>query len=137
MRFGRFFAAPLSRTTLFVSLCEIFLLRAFAPLREIFSSPRLSATINRPLCCTMATLSCWARKGRSSMNLEKFTDRAKGFLQAAQQIAIRMNHQPIATATHATAHLAVTQGRAAVLSPTRAGVTLRDAERRGKRWPEV
>ncbi|MHA6316696.1 ATP-dependent chaperone ClpB [Altererythrobacter sp. CAU 1778] len=30
------------------------------------------------------------------MNLEKFTDRAKGFLQAAQTIAIRMNHQRIA-----------------------------------------
>ena len=29
------------------------------------------------------------------MNLEKFTDRAKGFLQAAQTIAIRMNHQRI------------------------------------------
>lgn len=30
------------------------------------------------------------------MNLEKFTDRAKGFLQAAQTIAIRLNHQRIA-----------------------------------------
>ncbi|AKM06459.1 ATP-dependent chaperone ClpB [Pelagerythrobacter marensis] len=29
------------------------------------------------------------------MNLEKFTDRAKGFLQSAQTIAIRMNHQRI------------------------------------------
>ena len=29
------------------------------------------------------------------MNLEKFTDRAKGFLQAAQTVAIRMNHQRI------------------------------------------
>ncbi|AKM10802.1 ATP-dependent chaperone ClpB [Croceicoccus naphthovorans] len=29
------------------------------------------------------------------MNLEKFTDRAKGFLQAAQTVAIRMNHQQI------------------------------------------
>ena len=29
------------------------------------------------------------------MNLEKFTDRAKGFLQAAQTIAIRMSHQRI------------------------------------------
>ncbi len=33
------------------------------------------------------------------MNLEKFTDRAKGFLQAAQVVAIRMNHQRI-TAEH-------------------------------------
>ncbi|MEI6642500.1 MAG: ATP-dependent chaperone ClpB [Novosphingobium sp.] len=30
------------------------------------------------------------------MNLEKFTDRAKGFLQAAQTVAIRMSHQRIA-----------------------------------------
>ncbi|KQN93096.1 ATP-dependent chaperone ClpB [Sphingomonas sp. Leaf231] len=30
------------------------------------------------------------------MNLEKFTDRAKGFLQSAQTVAIRMNHQQIA-----------------------------------------
>ena len=29
------------------------------------------------------------------MNLEKFTDRAKGFLHAAQTVAIRMNHQRI------------------------------------------
>lgn len=29
------------------------------------------------------------------MNLEKFTDRAKGFLQASQTVAIRMNHQRI------------------------------------------
>ena len=31
------------------------------------------------------------------MNLEKFTDRAKGFLQAAQTVAIRMSHQRIGT----------------------------------------
>ncbi len=29
------------------------------------------------------------------MNLEKFTDRAKGFLQSAQTVAIRLNHQRI------------------------------------------
>ena len=29
------------------------------------------------------------------MNLEKFTDRAKGFLQSALTVAIRMNHQRI------------------------------------------
>jgi ATP-dependent Clp protease ATP-binding subunit ClpB len=32
---------------------------------------------------------------RIKMNLEKFTDRAKGFLQSAQTVAIRMNHQRI------------------------------------------
>ena len=30
------------------------------------------------------------------MNIDKFTDRAKGFLQSAQTVAIRMNHQRIA-----------------------------------------
>ena len=30
------------------------------------------------------------------MNLEKLTERSKGFLQAAQTVAIRMNHQQIA-----------------------------------------
>ena len=29
------------------------------------------------------------------MNLEKFTDRAKGFLQSAQTVAIRLSHQRI------------------------------------------
>ena len=29
------------------------------------------------------------------MNLDKFTDRAKGFLQAAQTVAIRLSHQRI------------------------------------------
>lgn len=29
------------------------------------------------------------------MNLEKFTDRARGFLQAAQTVAIRNSHQRI------------------------------------------
>ncbi|MGZ8337029.1 MAG: Clp protease N-terminal domain-containing protein, partial [Allosphingosinicella sp.] len=33
------------------------------------------------------------------MNLEKFTERARGFLQSAQTVAVRMNHQRI-TPTH-------------------------------------
>ena len=37
----------------------------------------------------------WNRTEGLTMNLEKFTDRAKGFLQAAQTVAIRMNHQRI------------------------------------------
>jgi len=37
----------------------------------------------------------WWLAGGETMNLEKFTDRAKGFLQAAQTIAIRQNHQRI------------------------------------------
>ncbi|SNT17420.1 ATP-dependent chaperone ClpB [Sphingopyxis indica] len=49
------------------------------------------------------------------MNLEKFTDRAKGFLQAAQTIAIRMNHQQIAPEHIAKALLEDNQGMAAGL----------------------
>ncbi|MCA3255769.1 MAG: hypothetical protein INF91_09150, partial [Alphaproteobacteria bacterium] len=30
------------------------------------------------------------------MNVEKFTDRAKGFLQSAQTVAIRNSHQRVA-----------------------------------------
>jgi ATP-dependent Clp protease ATP-binding subunit ClpB len=32
------------------------------------------------------------------MNLEKFADRARGFLPPAQTVATRMNHQPITPA---------------------------------------
>jgi ATP-dependent Clp protease ATP-binding subunit ClpB len=49
------------------------------------------------------------------MNLEKFTDRAKGFLQAAQTIAIRMNHQRISPEHIAKALLEDNEGIAAGL----------------------
>ena len=49
------------------------------------------------------------------MNLEKFTDRAKGFLQSAQTIAIRMNHQRIAPEHLLKALLEDEQGMAAGL----------------------
>ncbi|MXO47169.1 ATP-dependent chaperone ClpB [Erythrobacter vulgaris] len=49
------------------------------------------------------------------MNLEKFTDRAKGFLQAAQTVAIRMNHQRISPAHLLKALLDDEQGMAAQL----------------------
>ncbi|PZQ24265.1 MAG: ATP-dependent chaperone ClpB [Sphingopyxis macrogoltabida] len=49
------------------------------------------------------------------MNLEKFTDRAKGFLQAAQTIAIRMNHQRISPEHVAKALLEDKEGMAAGL----------------------
>src|SRR5438093_60449 len=49
------------------------------------------------------------------MNLEKFTDRAKGFLQAAQTVAIRMNHQRIAPAHLLKALLEDEQGMASGL----------------------
>ncbi|WP_210357167.1 ATP-dependent chaperone ClpB [Sphingomonas beigongshangi] len=49
------------------------------------------------------------------MNLEKFTDRAKGFLQAAQTVAIRMSHQQIAPEHLLKALLEDEQGMAAGL----------------------
>src|SRR3546814_13707859 len=64
------------------------------------------------LCCIMATLSWLSRKGLIQMNLEKFTDRAKGFLQAAQTIAIRMNHQRTGPDPVAKAPLKDTHGMA-------------------------
>ena len=49
------------------------------------------------------------------MNLEKFTDRAKGFLQSAQTVAIRLNHQQIAPEHLLKALLEDDQGLAAGL----------------------
>ena len=49
------------------------------------------------------------------MNLEKFTDRAKGFLQAAQTVAIRLNHQRITPEHILKALLEDDQGMAAGL----------------------
>ena len=49
------------------------------------------------------------------MNLEKFTDRAKGFLQSAQTVAIRMNHQRIGSEHILKALLEDEQGMAAGL----------------------
>ena len=49
------------------------------------------------------------------MNLERFTDRAKGFLQSAQTVAIRMNHQRIAPEHILKALLEDEQGMAAGL----------------------
>ena len=49
------------------------------------------------------------------MNLEKFTDRAKGFLQSAQTVAIRMSHQRITPEHILKALLEDEQGMAAGL----------------------
>jgi ATP-dependent Clp protease ATP-binding subunit ClpB len=49
------------------------------------------------------------------MNLEKYTDRAKGFLQAAQTVAIRLSHQRIAPEHMLKALLDDEQGMAAGL----------------------
>jgi ATP-dependent Clp protease ATP-binding subunit ClpB len=55
------------------------------------------------------------------MNLEKLTDRAKGFLQSAQTVAIRMNHQQIAPEHLLKALLEDEQGMAAGLIGTAGG----------------
>jgi ATP-dependent Clp protease ATP-binding subunit ClpB len=62
------------------------------------------------------------------MNLEKFTERARGFLQAAQTVAVRMNHQRITPAHFLKALLEDEQGMAAGLI-ARAGGSA-DAARR-------
>ncbi len=60
------------------------------------------------------------------MSLEKLTDRAKGFLQAAQTIAIRMNHQRISSDHLLKALLDDNQGMAANLL-TQAGANAKQA----------
>jgi ATP-dependent Clp protease ATP-binding subunit ClpB len=55
------------------------------------------------------------------MNLEKFTDRAKGFLQSAQTVAIRMSHQRIAPEHLLKALLEDEQGMASGLITTAGG----------------
>jgi len=62
------------------------------------------------------------------MNLEKFTDRARGFLQSAQTVAVRMNHQRITPAHLLKALLEDEQGMAAGLI-ARAGGSAEAARR--------
>ncbi len=62
------------------------------------------------------------------MNLEKFTERARGFLQSAQTVATRMNHQRIAPAHVLKALLEDEQGMAAGLI-ARAGGSAEAARR--------
>ncbi|HEX8533165.1 MAG TPA: ATP-dependent chaperone ClpB [Allosphingosinicella sp.] len=62
------------------------------------------------------------------MNLEKFTDRARGFLQSAQTVALRMNHQRIAPVHVLKALLEDEQGMAAGLI-ARAGGSAEAARR--------
>ncbi len=49
------------------------------------------------------------------MNIEKFSDRAKGFLQSAQTVAIRNNHQRVAPEHVLKALLEDEQGHASGL----------------------
>ncbi|MBV8685662.1 MAG: ATP-dependent chaperone ClpB [Alphaproteobacteria bacterium] len=62
------------------------------------------------------------------MNLEKFTDRARGFLQAAQTVALRLDHQRITPAHLLKALLEDEQGMAAGLI-ARAGGSAEAARR--------
>jgi len=62
------------------------------------------------------------------MNLEKFTDRARGFLQAAQTVAMRLNHQRIAPVHLLKALLEDEQGMASGLI-ARAGGSAEAARR--------
>jgi ATP-dependent Clp protease ATP-binding subunit ClpB len=74
------------------------------------------------------------------MNLEKFTDRAKGFLQAAQTVAIRMNHQRIAPEHLLKALLEDNEGMCAGLiraSGADAAVALRETDTALARIPAV
>ena len=61
------------------------------------------------------------------MNIDKFTDRAKGFLQSAQTVAIRMNHQRIAPEHVLKALLEDEQGMAAGLITAAGGDAKRAA----------
>ncbi len=63
------------------------------------------------------------------MNLEKFTDRAKGFLQSAQTVAIRMSHQRITPLHLAKALLEDPEGMAAGLIQRAGGDTANAVQR--------
>ena len=74
------------------------------------------------------------------MNLEKFTDRAKGFLQSAQTVAIRMNHQRISPEHLLKALLEDEQGMASGLIQAAGGspqVALRDTDAALAKVPAV
>ena len=74
------------------------------------------------------------------MNLEKFTDRAKGFLQSAQTVAIRMNHQRIGPEHLLKALLEDQQGMASGLIKAAGGspdIALRDVDTALAKVPAV
>jgi len=74
------------------------------------------------------------------MNLEKFTDRSKGFLQSAQTVAIRLNHQRISPEHLLKALLEDEQGMAAGLIKAAggdAGVALRATDAALAKLPAV
>ena len=61
------------------------------------------------------------------MNLEKFTDRARGFLQSAQTVALRMNHQRITPVHVLKTLLEDEQGMGSCLIASRESVEIRFA----------
>ncbi|KEQ54629.1 ATP-dependent Clp protease ATP-binding subunit ClpB [Sphingobium chlorophenolicum] len=74
------------------------------------------------------------------MNLEKFTDRAKGFLQSAQTVAIRMSHQRIGPEHLLKALLEDQQGMASGLIKAAggdAGMALRETDAALAKVPAV
>ena len=74
------------------------------------------------------------------MNLEKFTDRAKGFLQSAQTVAIRMSHQRIGPEHLLKALLEDQQGMASGLIKAAGGdaaVALRETDAALAKIPAV
>jgi ATP-dependent Clp protease ATP-binding subunit ClpB len=74
------------------------------------------------------------------MNLEKFTDRAKGFLQSAQTVAIRMNHQRIAPEHLLKALLEDNEGMCAGLIKAAggdAGIAVRETDAALAKHPSV
>jgi ATP-dependent Clp protease ATP-binding subunit ClpB len=74
------------------------------------------------------------------MNLEKFTDRAKGFIQSAQTVAIRMSHQRIAPEHVLKALLEDSEGMASGLiqrSGGNAGIALAEVDKALSKIPAV
>ena len=74
------------------------------------------------------------------MNIEKFTDRAKGFLQSAQTVAIRMNHQRISPEHLLKALLEDDQGMASGLIKASGGdpaTALRETDAQLAKVPAV
>ena len=74
------------------------------------------------------------------MNLDKFTDRAKGFLQSAQTVAIRMSHQRISAEHLLKALLEDEQGMASGLIKAAGGdaaIALRDTDAALAKVPAV
>jgi ATP-dependent Clp protease ATP-binding subunit ClpB len=74
------------------------------------------------------------------MNLEKFTERAKGFLQAAQTVSIRMNHQRISPEHLLKALLEDSEGMGAGLIKAAggdAGVAVRETDAALAKIPAV